>query len=217
MYHPFWENCIDYIDYSVRLTQNYEYNIFTVFITTWFVDLYGHHQVVLQINKKKCISGRGLPFKNKIYDMTYFINCSWVATRWQYYSTHLHTNNTQNDTKQTIHRTTQNKQYTEQHKTNNTQNNTKQTIYRTTQNKQYTEQHKTNNTQNNTKQTIRRTTQNKQYAERHKTNNTQNDTKQTNHRTTQKQTIHRATQEYWKFSAGRAPSLRVLLWHLPYN
>ena len=38
----------------------------------------------------------------------------------------------------------------------------------------------------------------KQYAERHKTNNTQNNTK------------------VWK-SAGRAPSLRVLPWHLPYN
>jgi len=39
------------------------------------------------------------------YDV--FVNCNWVATRWQMYSTHLHTNNTQNDTKQTIHRTTQ--------------------------------------------------------------------------------------------------------------
>jgi hypothetical protein len=36
-----------------------------------------------------------------------FVNCNWVATRWQLYSTHLHTNNTQNDTKQTTHRTTQ--------------------------------------------------------------------------------------------------------------
>ena len=36
-----------------------------------------------------------------------FVNCNWVATRWQLYNTHLHTNNTQNDTKQTIHRTTQ--------------------------------------------------------------------------------------------------------------
>jgi hypothetical protein len=34
-------------------------------------------------------------------------NCNLVATRWQKYSTHIHTNNTQNDTKQTIHRTTQ--------------------------------------------------------------------------------------------------------------
>ena len=39
--------------------------------------------------------------------MIYIHNCNWVATRWQQYSTHLHTNNTQNDTKQTIHRTTQ--------------------------------------------------------------------------------------------------------------
>ena len=41
------------------------------------------------------------------YDIHIF-NCNWVVTRWQYYSTHLHTNNTQNDTKQTISRTTQN-------------------------------------------------------------------------------------------------------------
>jgi len=40
-----------------------------------------------------------------IYDI--FVNCNWVVTRWQQYSAHLHTNNTQNDTKQTIHRTTQ--------------------------------------------------------------------------------------------------------------
>ena len=37
-----------------------------------------------------------------------FVNCKWVVTRWQLYNTHLHTNNTQSDTKQTIHRTTQN-------------------------------------------------------------------------------------------------------------
>jgi hypothetical protein len=41
----------------------------------------------------------------RVHDI--FINCSWVATRWQQFSTHLHTNNTQNETKQTIHRTTQ--------------------------------------------------------------------------------------------------------------
>ena len=45
------------------------------------------------------------------YDMVWymiymFVNCNWVATRWQQYSTHLHT--------QTIHGTTQNKQYIEQ-------------------------------------------------------------------------------------------------------
>jgi primosomal protein N' len=123
------------------------------------------------------------------YDV--YVNCNWVTTRWQYFSTHIHTNNTENNTKQTIHkkhktnntentkqtihRTTQNKQYIE-HKTNNTENNTKQTIHTTTQNKQYIK---------NTKQTIHRTTQNKQYIE-HKTNNTENNTKQTIHRTTQK-------------------------------
>jgi len=37
------------------------------------------------------------------YDI--FVNCNWVASRWQQYSTHLHTNSTQNDTKQTIHET----------------------------------------------------------------------------------------------------------------
>ena len=34
-------------------------------------------------------------------------NCNWIATRWQLFSTHIHTNNTGNSTKQTIHRTTQ--------------------------------------------------------------------------------------------------------------
>jgi hypothetical protein len=31
-----------------------------------------------------------------------------------------------------------------------------------------------------------------------------------------KQTLHRTTQKFWK-SAGRAPSLRVIPWHFPYN
>jgi hypothetical protein len=31
-----------------------------------------------------------------IYDI--FVNCNWVDTRWQWYSTHLHINNTQNNT-----------------------------------------------------------------------------------------------------------------------
>jgi len=42
-----------------------------------------------------------------VYDMIYLLNCNWIATQWQQYSTHLHTNNTQNDIKQKIHRTTQ--------------------------------------------------------------------------------------------------------------
>ena len=37
-----------------------------------------------------------------------FVNCNWVVTRWQQYSTvHIYT--------QTVHRTIQNKQYIEQH------------------------------------------------------------------------------------------------------
>jgi hypothetical protein len=40
-----------------------------------------------------------------IYDI--FVNCSWVASRWQQYSTHLRRNNTQNNKKQTTYRTTQ--------------------------------------------------------------------------------------------------------------
>jgi len=27
-----------------------------------------------------------------------FVHCNWIATRWQQYSTHLHTNSTQNNT-----------------------------------------------------------------------------------------------------------------------
>ena len=41
-----------------------------------------------------------------IYDMIYLLDCNWIVTRWQQYSTHVHTNSTQNDT---------NKQYIEQH------------------------------------------------------------------------------------------------------
>jgi hypothetical protein len=37
--------------------------------------------------------------------MIYLLNCNWVATRWQQFSTHLHTCNKQNDTKQTKNRT----------------------------------------------------------------------------------------------------------------
>ena len=32
------------------------------------------------------------------YDMIYIVNCNSVDTRWQQYSTHIHTNNTQNNT-----------------------------------------------------------------------------------------------------------------------
>jgi len=37
-----------------------------------------------------------------IYEIS--VNCSWVTPQWQQYSTHLDTNDIQNDTKQTIHK-----------------------------------------------------------------------------------------------------------------
>ena len=41
----------------------------------------------------KCIDVDGGIFEHLIrYDI--FFNCNWVVTRWQQYSTHLHTNNT---------------------------------------------------------------------------------------------------------------------------
>jgi hypothetical protein len=40
-------------------------------------------------------------------------NCNWVDTRWQLFSTHIHTNNTEKITKHTIHRK---QKYIEQHK-----------------------------------------------------------------------------------------------------
>ena len=56
------------------------------------------------------VSGLLYPYNpDKSNDIWYdiFINCNCVVTRWQQYSTHLHTKSTQNGTKQTIHRTTQ--------------------------------------------------------------------------------------------------------------
>jgi hypothetical protein len=51
-----------------------------------------------------------------------------------------------------------------------------------------------------------------QYSTHLHTNNTQNDKKKT-----KKQTIHRTTQKCNWNSAGRAPSWRVIPWHLPYS
>jgi hypothetical protein len=52
-----------------------------------------------------------LSFRDDKNQMMIF-NCNWVATRWQLFSTHIHTNNTVNVTKSStkntkIHRTTQ--------------------------------------------------------------------------------------------------------------
>ena len=43
-----------------------------------------------------------------------YLTAIGVATRWQFFSTHIHTNDTGNVTKQTIYRTAQ--KYIEQHK-----------------------------------------------------------------------------------------------------
>jgi len=32
-----------------------------------------------------------------VFDIDIFVNCNWADTRWQQYSTHLHTNCTQNN------------------------------------------------------------------------------------------------------------------------
>jgi len=80
-----------------------------------------------------------------LYDI--LVNCNWVVTRWQHYSTHLHTNNTQK---------TQNKQYIEQH--NNLYDILVKCNWVVTRWQQYSTHLHTNNTQK---------TQNKQYIEQH--------------------------------------------------
>lgn len=50
----------------------YEYHVF-VFTKYVLDDLYGHHQVVVQIHKKKSVLGRGLPFTD-----TKYILVSWL-------------------------------------------------------------------------------------------------------------------------------------------
>jgi hypothetical protein len=39
----------------------------------------------------------------RVFDIDIFVNYNWVDTRWQQYSTHLHTNNTWNDTINNFH------------------------------------------------------------------------------------------------------------------
>jgi hypothetical protein len=51
--------------------------------------------------------------KSVYWSYIWLFNRNWVATRWQLFSTHIHTNNTGNVSKQTIHRT---QKYIEQHK-----------------------------------------------------------------------------------------------------
>ena len=90
-----------------------------------------------------------------------FVNCNWVATQWQY-STHLHTNSTQKDTKILEQCWTfTHKQYTEgQNNFGTVLDIYTQTVHRTIQKFWNSAGHlHTNSTQKNTKQTIHRTTQ----------------------------------------------------------
>ena len=41
---------------------------------------------------------RNMLLRYRYIDIDIFVNCSWVDIRWQQYSTHLHTNSTQNNT-----------------------------------------------------------------------------------------------------------------------
>jgi hypothetical protein len=70
--------------------------------------------------------------------LTYFVNCSWVATRWQQCSTHLHTDSTQNNTVNHKNNTNNNKNNVIKYKktinsNNNTINKNNTINYRTTQ------------------------------------------------------------------------------------
>jgi hypothetical protein len=54
--------------------------------------------------------------RSEKYQIDIFVNCNWVDTRWQQYSTHLHTNSTQNNT---MKQNTQNRTYIRIHKHKN--------------------------------------------------------------------------------------------------
>ena len=130
IWYDIWYDTIWYIWYDIWYMILYDmiymirYDIYDTIWYIWYMILYDMIYDMVRYD---------------IYDMIYDIiwydiwydtiwytwydifNCNWVATRWQSYSAHIHT--------QTIQRTTQNKQYIEQHK--NTWNT-----------KKYIEQHK---------------------------------------------------------------------------
>jgi len=54
--------------------------------------------LIYWLQKKKRERERGNFSSFGIVRIYIFVNCNWVDTRWQWYSTHLHTNNTQDDT-----------------------------------------------------------------------------------------------------------------------
>jgi hypothetical protein len=66
-----------------------------------FVYCWGSEWVEICLYSPSGVGRNSCIFFYIMYDV--FVKLNWVATRWQQYSTHLHTNSTQNDTKQTIH------------------------------------------------------------------------------------------------------------------
>ena len=86
----------------------YDMTLHDIYYTTWYM-MYGmtwHDMIWYMIWHDMIYTIRHDMICHKIwYDI--FVNCNLVVTRWQQYSTHLHTDSTQNNTKQTIHRTTQ--------------------------------------------------------------------------------------------------------------
>jgi hypothetical protein len=63
------------------------------------VSLYNSQRLALQQRRQMFTARYGLGLENglsfvlKLVDIDVFANCNWVDTRWQWYSTHLHTNN----------------------------------------------------------------------------------------------------------------------------
>ena len=84
----------------VYVSRCLETDVLLIFFLLNFIIVGGQNPVVLRedflvvsINKSaECLLW---------YDT--FVNCDWVDTRWQYYSTHLHTNSTQNTVDTKIH------------------------------------------------------------------------------------------------------------------
>ena len=79
-----------------------------------------HFNAVFMIMKGlTCPSKQNVGDRLKLLRYDIF-NCNWVATRWQFFSTHTHTNNTENVTKQRRYRTTKmrrtTQKYIEKHK-----------------------------------------------------------------------------------------------------
>ena len=56
------------MEYRVRVTRHYEYRVFVIYILQHgLIDVCSHCQVVVQIQKKESILGRGLQFTDTKY------------------------------------------------------------------------------------------------------------------------------------------------------